>query len=118
MPTVKTYRDLKVWQESMNLAAAVYELTQAYPKHELYGLTSQTRRAATSLAANIAEGYGRRSRKEFRRFVTIAGGSLTELETHLLLAQRLNYIDATQISEIWPLAQTVGRLQNGLLRVL
>ncbi len=76
MSEVQTYRDLLVWQRAMDLAAATYELTRDYPKDELFGLTSQTRRASTSIAANIAEGYGRASRPTYAHFLRIAQGSL------------------------------------------
>ena len=86
-----SYRDLRVWQGGMELAEACYRLTSTFPPSELYGLTSQIRRSASSIPANIAEGYGRRGRGDYVRFVGIAQGSLMELETHLLLSQRLGF---------------------------
>ena len=82
--TIKSYRDLRVWREAMGLAVATYQLSGELPKHELYGLTSQIRRAAASVPANIAEGYGRESKGSYVQLLRVAQGSLKELETHLL----------------------------------
>lgn len=79
---IQSYRDLKVWQEAVNLAEICYRFTKTFPKEELYGMTSQIRRASVSIAANIAEGYGRKTRGEYIQFLYIAQGSLKELETH------------------------------------
>ncbi|MFQ5586379.1 MAG: four helix bundle protein [Thermodesulfobacteriota bacterium] len=116
--TIQTYRDLEVWQEAMSLTTEVYHLTRSYPREETYGLTSQTQRAAVSVPANIAEGHSRKSRKEFHHHVSIARGSLAELETHLLLAHRLEYLTRQEMEKVWEMAQRVGRLVNGLLRSL
>src|SRR5689334_7896665 len=89
---VKKYSDLIVWQKAMDFAELVYAATQSWPRDELYGLTSQVRRAAVSVPSNIAEGQGRLSTKEFIHHISIARGSLLEVETQLLLAQRLGYI--------------------------
>jgi four helix bundle protein len=88
---VRDYRDLIVWQKSMDLVAEVYRLTRGFPREELFGLTSQVRRAAVSIPSNIAEGQARQSTAEFRRFLSIAQGSRAEVETQLLIAVRLNY---------------------------
>lgn len=93
---IKSHRDLIVWRKAMDLVVLVYKATESFPKHELYGLTSQIRRAASSVPANIAEGQGRRSKSEFRQFLGNARGSLLELDTHLELALRLNYLTASQ----------------------
>jgi four helix bundle protein len=85
---IRSYQDLKVWQEGMNLAEVCYELTMTFPKEELYGMTSQIHRSSASIPANIAEGYGREYRSEYIQFLRIAQGSLKELETHLLLSSR------------------------------
>jgi four helix bundle protein len=100
----------------MRLAKAVYQATEVMPKHEIYGLTSQIRRAYVSVPANIAEGYGRNHRKEYLQFLGIANGSLKELETLLLLANDLNYID--DISELMNLCDSTGRLLNRLRQSL
>ncbi len=115
---IQTYRDLEVWQEAMNLTTEVYRLTKVYPKEELYGLTSQTQRAAVSIPANIAEGHSRKSKKEFHHHVSIARGPLAELETHLMLANRLGYLSQQDMDKVWEMTQRVGRLTNGLLRSL
>ena len=90
---IKSHRDLIVWQKAMDLVVLIYKATEAFPKHELYGLTSQLRRAAASIPANIAEGQGRRSKPEFCQFLGNARGSLLELDTHLELALRLRIFD-------------------------
>lgn len=87
------YRDLEVYGKSMDLALAVYKLTNAFPKQEMYGITAQLRRSAVSIPSNIAEGHSRNSTADFIRFLNIANGSLSELETQLELAYRLDYYD-------------------------
>ena len=89
---IKGHRDLLIWQEAMNLAKDVYARTGSFPREEMYGLTSQMRRAAVSVPSNIAEGAGRSSDKEFRQFLMIARGSLSELETQVILAQELGFL--------------------------
>lgn len=90
---VSSYRDLKAWHMAMDIAAQVYQLSQSFPKQEVYGLSSQIQRAAVSIPSNIAEGHARSSTKEYLYHLSVALGSLAELETQLLLADRLNYID-------------------------
>ena len=115
---IKSHRDLIVWQKAMDLVVLVYEATAVFPKHELYGLTSQTRRAATSIPANIAEGQGRRSKSEFGQFLGNARGSLLELDTHLEVALRLKYLTPAQHERVQGLVVELGRIINGLLRSL
>jgi four helix bundle protein len=115
---IKSHRDLIAWQKSMDLVVTVYKASRAFPKEETYGLTSQLRRAAVSVPANIAEGQGRRSKPEFRQFLGNARGSLLELDTHLELAVRLNYLEVQEHSKIRGQIQEVGRILNGLLRSL
>ena len=93
MKKLNSHKDLKVWQESMTLVVVVYKATEDFPKHEIYGLTSQIRRATVSIPSNIAEGAGRRGNKEFIRFLYIALGSLSEVETQLEIAYRLKYLN-------------------------
>jgi len=112
---LKTYRDLEVWQKAMDLVVEVYRLTKAFPTEEKFGLTSQTRRAAASLPANIAEGYGRTHRGDYLRHLSMARGSLTELETHLTLAVRLDFITRDQAMDTWDLCQRVGMMLNRLI---
>jgi four helix bundle protein len=90
---IKSHKDLKVWQESMDLVVEIYKLTKFFPKEEQFGLTSQMRRSSISIPSNIAEGAGRKGSKEFNRFLYIALGSLAEIETQLEIAYRLNYIE-------------------------
>ncbi len=116
MGKLESYRDLEVWKVSMQLAKEVYQATEVMPKQEIYGLTSQIRRASVSVPANIAEGYGRNHRKEYLQFLGIANGSLKELETLLLLANSLNYID--DIAELMNLCESAGRLLTRLRQSL
>lgn len=90
---VKTYKDLEVFKGGYKLSLCVYKLTTSYPKDELYGITSQIRRAAVSVILNIAEGYGRKSKEEFKRFLKVSLGSANEVETLLLLSNDLGYIE-------------------------
>jgi len=94
---MNTHKDLNVWKESMDLVESIYLLTKSFPKEELYGLTSQMRRSAISIPSNIAEGAARKGDKEFIRFLYIALGSLSELETQILIAKRLSYLTNKEI---------------------
>ncbi len=116
--TIQTYRDLVVWQKSMDLVVESYHLSKLFPRDEQFGLTSQLRRAVVSVPANIAEGHGRLHRADFVRYLSIARGSLTEAETHLGVARRLGYLSEDRINEVWALFQEVGRLLSGLIRSL
>jgi four helix bundle protein len=115
---IKSHRDLIAWQKAMELVVCVYKLSKNFPKEELYGLTSQSRRAAVSIPANIAEGQGRRSKTEFRQFPGNARGSLLELDTHLELALRLSYLSLNDHAIVQEQLREVGRIMNGLLRSL
>ncbi len=92
---MRNYRNLQAWQVSFELVRLVYELTESFPKNEIFGLTAQMRRAAVSIPSNLAEGAGRSGKKEFVHFVTMARASLNELETQWLLAQALGYCEMT-----------------------
>jgi four helix bundle protein len=102
----------------MNLVQLVYDITKTYPKEEIYALTNQTRRAAISIPSNIAEGQGRRSKNDFLNCLGIAYGSLCELETQLILGQRLGYLNPDETTRVLEVAAEVGRLINGLCRSL
>ena len=115
---IQSYRELDVWQKSMNLVEICYKITNEFPKEELYSLTNQIRRAAVSVPSNIAEGQSRWSTKEFLRFLSIAKGSLSELETQLILAQRLNYISEEKLNEILELTDEIGKMISGLRKSL
>lgn len=116
--SIRSYRDLEVWQESMNLAAACYQVTKVFPREETYGMTSQIRRSAASIPANIAEGYGREYRAEYIQFLRIAQGSLKELETHLLLAQRVEIVTDPTVKPVLQQCETVGKILRALIRSL
>jgi four helix bundle protein len=116
--TVRSYRDLKVWKKAIDLVISCYRKTRQFPKFETYGLASQVQRAAVSIPANLAEGHGRDSTKEYLRHISIAYGSLMELETHLLIAQRLKYIEAPDYEQLMESAATIGRMLNALKRSL
>lgn len=90
---VRHYRDLKIWQLGQEISLDIYRITQGFPKHELFSLTSQIRRAGVSISSNIAEGFNRRSKKEFSRFLLIALGSCAEVETQLDIGYKLGYVD-------------------------
>jgi four helix bundle protein len=112
------YRDLKVWQCAVNLADQFYEVSKSWPRDEQFGMTSQARRAAVSVAANIAEGQGRSGRKEFRHHLSIAYGSLCELETLITLAHMRSYCDAATEKALQSASGEVARLLKGLMRSL
>ena len=111
---MRGYRDLIVWQKAMELVTSVYEATSAFPRHELYGLTGQIRRAAVSVPSNLAEGHGRASRREFHQFISQARGSLMEVETQLEIARNLGYLSSADAAEVLAKASRVGRMLNGL----
>ncbi len=116
--SVRRYQDLIVWQKAMDLALMVYEATEVFPQKEIFGLTNQLRRAAVSIPSNIAEGQGRETTRDFLRFLEIARGSLQELETQLILASRLRYIDETGKAALFEVAEETGRLLSGLVKSL
>ncbi|MEW6171725.1 MAG: four helix bundle protein [Bacillota bacterium] len=118
MSTLKSYQDLEVWRKSIELAEMVYRLSAHFPKEEKFGLTSQIRRAAISVSADIAEGAERTGTGEFLQFLGIAGGSLAETETFLILAERLGMVTKDQTSQLQAQAAEVGRMINGLKRSL
>ena len=115
---VRSYRDLRVWQKGMDLAAEVYRLSRSWPKEELYGLTSQVRRSAASVPANIAEGYGRQSPASYGQFLKIARGSLKELETHLVLAERVGLSAQGSCRDALDQADDLGRMLGGLIKAV
>jgi len=112
------YRRLEVWKEGMQLAIEIYKVTQTFPKHELYGITSQLRRAAVSVPSNIAEGRGRGTKRDFCRFATQARGSLFELQTQLTICEQLQYATTEDVDRLTKRSETVARLLNGLIRYL
>ena len=115
---LKSYRDLEVWQKAMDLVVACYQTTKKFPKNEVYGLINQLQRAAVSIPANIAEGRERQHSKEFIQHLSIAYGSLAELETHIQIAERLTYIDINQLKKLLDKTAEIGRMLNGLRKSL
>ncbi|MBU1127472.1 MAG: four helix bundle protein [Candidatus Omnitrophica bacterium] len=111
---MKTYRDLLVWQKSMNLVTAVYQITKILPKNEKYGLISQIKRCAISIPSNIAEGYGRRSRNDYLRFLQIAISSLYELQTQIEIAFNLKYLSKDKFTETYELSREIERMLSSL----
>jgi four helix bundle protein len=112
----RNYQDLIVWQWAMDLAELVYPLARKFLRDEIYALTSQARRAAVSVPANIAEGEDRNANREIVLFLRIAHGSLRELETHQMRANRFGYIEKPELEHALAAASEVGRLINGLIR--
>jgi four helix bundle protein len=113
-----SYRDLVAWQKGIDLCELVYRASAAFPNHEIYGLTSQIRRAAVSVPSNIAEGTGGITRGEYIQSVGYARGSLLEIETQLIVAQRLGYLDSKETDKLLEVASEIGRVANGLIRAL
>lgn len=113
---VNSYRDLRVWKEAMELAAQCYRITRSFPREEAFGLTSQIRRAGSSVPANIAEGYGRESSGSYVQFLKNAQGSLKELETHLLLAAKVDLLGKDTVTPLLVQAEAVGKMLRGLIR--
>ena len=112
----KSYRDLVAWQKAMDLVTAIYRCTATFPREEIYGLTSQLRRAAVSIPSNIAEGQGRHGAAEFRHFLRQACGSLMEVETQVLIAERLQFMKPNESKEILSASTELGKILNGLIR--
>lgn len=115
---MQSYRELVAWQKAMDLTAEVYRITKSFPNDELYGITSQLRRASVSVPANIAEGQGRQTTGEFRQFLGHARGSLLETETHILLAMRLRYIPEAAGEVLLRQTAELGKVLNGLIASL
>jgi four helix bundle protein len=118
MQQIRDFRQLQVWQEAHRLALTVYQLTRSFPRDELYGLTAQMRRAAVSVAANIAEGHGSGSRREYRRFLLTARASLNETLYHLILATDLGYLSAEDFVMAERQIAQLGKMLNRLIASL
>ncbi len=112
------FKNLKAWQKAYDLALSIYSVTRSFPKSELYGLTNQIQRAAISISANIAEGYERQYRKEYIQFLMISKGSLGEVETYLMFAKDLGYINEEQYKELEIKRQETGKILKGLIKAL
>jgi four helix bundle protein len=118
MNSAQGFKGLAAWQKSMDLVETVYRITRSWPQDERFGLTNQVRRAAVSVPSNIAEGHGRSSNVEFLRFVTIAFGSLSEVETQMLIADRLGYLSPQDSASIRDQCEAVYQVTQGLARFL
>lgn len=115
---IRSYRDLEVWQRAIDLVEMVYHVTDPFPRHETYGLTAQMRRAAVSVPSNIAEGHGRSGPREYLHHLSIANGSLMELETQVLLSRRLGYLSPERETTLLTRSAEIGRMAAGLIRAL
>ena len=115
---IKSYRDLLVWQQAMDLAVLCYKLSKAFPKEDLFGITSKIRRSSASVAANIAEGHGRESSATFVQFLRIAQGSLKETETHLILAGRLQLGSTQHLASALTSCEEIGKMLRSLIRAI
>lgn len=113
---IRAFTDLRAWQEAHALVVDIYTLTKSFPKEELFGLTSQIRRAAISIPSNVAEGFSRQSPKERVQFYSISRGSLTEVQSQILIARDIHYIDADSCDKMLLQIETVSKIINGLIR--
>ncbi|SRR6266478_633575 len=111
---VRHYQELIVWQKAMDLVVLIYKTTASFPREEQFGLTIQLRKAAVSIPSNIAEGQGRNTPGDFLHFLAVARGSLQEVETQIIIAERLHYITSDKRDGFFVLSSEVGRLINGL----
>lgn len=118
MLTIKSFEDLPVWQDARKFTNKIYNLTNKFPKEELYGLTSQIRRAAVSIMSNIAEGFDRRLDKELTNFLSIARGSSSEVQNDLYIALDLNYISQVEFNQFYQEAKKIAQQINGLMTYL
>ncbi|WP_317042587.1 four helix bundle protein [Bacteroides ndongoniae] len=118
MAEIKTHKDLLVWKKSIDLVEQIYKFTKQFPKEELYGITNQMRRCAVSIPANIAEGSGRKNKAEFIQFLHIALGSASELETHLIISQRLGFLSSNSYDEIMNALNEIIKMICGLINSL
>lgn len=115
---MKTYREFVVWQKSVDMVSSIYKITSTFPKDEIYGLTNQIRRASVSIPSNIAEGFGRTTKNEFKRFCQISIGSLFELQTQLEIARNLNFINVSDFKTIYENSREVEAMLSALIKKL
>ncbi|RME97016.1 MAG: four helix bundle protein [Chloroflexi bacterium] len=115
---MNSYKELLVWQKAVDLVTQVYQLTGKFPKEERYGLISQLRRSAVSVPSNIAEGWGRGNTREYIRFLTIARGSLMELETQIIISEKMGFLQYTSQQLLLTKIDEIGRMLNGLITSL
>ena len=117
-PKVRSYRDLLVWKAAMDLAVDCYAATKSFPTGEIYGMTSQIRRSSASIAANIAEGYGREQTESFIQFLRVAQGSLKELETHAILSGRVGLLTDEMVAILLGKSDDLGKMLHAMIRSL
>jgi four helix bundle protein len=115
---IQSHKDLIIWQKSIQLVTEIYELTKSFPKEELFGITSQMRRAAVSIPSNIAEGRNRGSRKDFRQFLIVAYGSANELETQILISINLKYATQTSVATVGSLLSEICKMLSTMIQKL
>ena len=115
---ISSYKDLVVWQKSVALVTIIYRMSREFPREELYALTSQLRRSAVSVPSNIAEGWGRKSTKEYIQFLKIARGSLFEMETQIIIARNLDYIKDIACEQLLSDTEEIGKMTNALVNSL
>lgn len=115
---IKSFKDLRIWQKGIEIVEDSYRLTKTFPKEEAYGLTSQIRRASVSIPSNIAEGFKRYHNKEYKQFLFIALGSLAELETQLIIAKKLNFIDQQDLQDVFVKIDYLSRMISVLMKKL
>ncbi|MDP2981885.1 MAG: four helix bundle protein [Candidatus Latescibacter sp.] len=113
---MKTFRDLLVWQKSIELVVEIYKVTKRFPNDECYGLTSQMRRCAVSIPSNMAEGYGRNSPNDFARFLQISTGSLFELQTQIEISHKLNYVTSNDFDALYESTREIERMLSSFIR--
>jgi four helix bundle protein len=118
MSDIKDFKDLRIWQKGMDIAEKCYLLTKSFPKEELYGMVQQIRRSSAYIPANIAEGYGRRSPRDYSRFLNISQGSINELQTHLLLSVKIGICTFKDIELILQYLQVESRMIISLIKKL
>ena len=118
MGKITTYRDLEIWQVGIDLAVAIHKISKNFPKDEVYGMTSQIRRAAYSIPSNIAEGFGREHTHEYLHFLSVAKGSLNETETQIVIATKVEYIRREDAKILWEMTQRIGMMLTKLQQSL
>ncbi len=115
---MKTHKDLDVWRKSIDMVTEIYGLTKSFPKEEIYGITNQIRRSAISIPSNIAEGAGRNHKKEFKQFLHISLGSLTELQTQLIISRNIGYLNDEVYKNLNNKLDDIGMMISGLIRYI
>lgn len=116
MAKINKFEDLIIWKKGIELSYEVYQITSVFPKNEVFGLTSQLTRASVSIPSNIAEGFGRQSQREFKRFLRIAAGSLCELKTQIYLSEKLEYINSQQRGKTMELIEEISKMIHSILK--